>query len=84
MRELDYESARKKLEPGDFIIMVSDGVLDALPHQEAEEIIKDIIMQQETKNAQEMARDILTRALLYQECCAKDDMTVLVGALWRN
>ena len=84
LRELDYESARKKLEPGDFIIMVSDGVLDALPHQEAEEIIKDIIMQQETKNAQEMARDILTRALLYQECCAKDDMTVLVGALWRN
>lgn len=84
LQKLDYESARKKLEPGDFIIMVSDGVLDALPHQQAEEIIKDIILQQETKNAQEMARDILTRALLYQECCAKDDMTVLVGALWRS
>ena len=84
MGKLDYESAKKKLEPGDFIIMVSDGVLDALPHGEAEEIIKDIILQQETKNAQEMARDILTRALLYQECRAKDDMTVLVGGMWRN
>ena len=84
LQKLDYESAKKKLEPGDFVIMVSDGVLDALPHRKAEEIIQDIILEQDTRNAQEMAREILTRVLLYQKCCAKDDMTVLVGGLWRN
>ena len=84
LQTLDYESARKKLEPGDFVIMVSDGVLDALPHQQAEEILKDIIWQSDTDNAQEMAKAILSRVLLYQKCKAKDDMTVLVGGLWRS
>ena len=84
LQTLDYESARKKLDPGDFVIMVSDGVLDALPHQQAEEILKDIIWQSDTDNAQEMAKAILSRVLLYQKCKAKDDMTVLVGGLWRS
>ena len=36
--------------------MVSDGVLDALPPKNAEEILKDVILKQRTDNAQEMAR----------------------------
>ena len=84
LQKLDYESARKKMEPGDFVVMVSDGVLDALPHPRAEEILQEIILRQKTRNAQEMAREILTQVLLYQKCLAKDDMTVLVGGLWKS
>ena len=60
------------------------GVLDALPHPRAEEILQEIILRQKTRNAQEMAREILTQVLLYQKCLAKDDMTVLVGGLWKS
>lgn len=84
LEKLDYESTRKKLEPGDFIVMVSDGVMDALPQAEAEEIMRDILLGLETENAQEMARSILTQVLVYQQCMARDDMTVLVGGLWRS
>ena len=84
LQTLDYESTKKQLEHGDFIVMVSDGVLDALPAQNAEELLKEIILQQQTTNAQELARAILQRVLLYQHCKAVDDMTVLVGGLWQN
>ena len=84
LQTLDYESTKKQLEPGDFVIMVSDGVLDALPPKNAEEILKDVILKQRTDNAQEMARAILQSVLLYQHCRAVDDMTVLVGGLWRS
>lgn len=84
LQTLDYESTKKQLEPGDFIIMVSDGVLDALPAKGGEDILKEVILEQQTNNAQEMAKAILQRVLLYQHCKAIDDMTVLVGGLWRS
>lgn len=82
LQTLDYESTRKQLEAGDFVIMVSDGVLDALPPKNAEEILKELILEQNTNNAQEMAKAILQQVLIYQHCRAVDDMTVLVGGLW--
>lgn len=82
--DIDYECTKKQLQPGDFVIMVSDGVLDALPSRNAEEIIKDLILEQATLNAQEMAKAILERVLLYQHYQANDDMTVLVGGVWKS
>jgi stage II sporulation protein E len=72
------------LEPGDFLIMVSDGVMDALPHRRGEEVMQELILKQETKNAQEMAGSLLTQVLMYRKCQAADDMTILVGGFWKR
>jgi len=84
LQDIDYECSKKQLQHGDFIVMVSDGVLDALPARNAEEILKELILQQATENAKEMAKAILERVLLYQHYQATDDMTVLVGGVWKS
>ena len=45
LQDVDYECTRKRLEEGDYIVMVSDGVMDALPQMDAEEMIKDYLPQ---------------------------------------
>lgn len=64
--------------------MVSDGVLDAMPVRRAEEIIGEWILQSQTMNAKEMAEGLLD-AILRQRCRrAEDDMTILIGSVWKK
>jgi Serine phosphatase RsbU, regulator of sigma subunit len=84
LHQVDYDSSCKKLFNGDFVIMVSDGILDALPENKGEEILKEIILQVQTTNANEMAKNILERVLVYNHCKRPDDMTVLVGGIWKK
>ena len=84
VQQADFESASKKLYEGDFLIMVTDGVLDALPPEEPEELMKEIILQTHANAAQELGRGILERVLTYSEYRATDDMTVLTAGLWRK
>ena len=79
VQQADFESSTKKLYEGDFLIMVTDGVLDALPEGQAEEIMKEIILQTNASAAQELGRGILERVLTYSGYCATDDMTVLAA-----
>lgn len=80
----DYESLTKKLYNGDFLIMVTDGVLDALPDERAEEILKEIILQTHAKAPQELGRGILQKVLALCEYKAADDMTVLAAGVWKK
>lgn len=64
--------------------MVTDGVLDALPSENPEELMKEIILQTNAKAAQELGRGILERVLTYSGYKATDDMTVLAAGLWRK
>lgn len=82
--EMDYECTRKKLDDGDYIIMVSDGVMDALPQSEAEEQIKDYLLETEMENTKDLARSLLKYVLERGMQRAQDDMTVLVGAVRRR
>lgn len=84
VQQADFESATKKLYEGDFLIMVTDGVLDALPPEQSEEIMKEIILQTNASAPQELGRGILQRVLTYSEYRATDDMTVLAAGLWRK
>lgn len=84
VQQADFESATKKLYEGDFLIMVTDGVLDALPPEQAEDIMKEIILETNASAAQELGRGILERVLTYSEYKAMDDMTVLAAGLWRK
>ena len=84
VQQAEFESSTKKLYEGDFLIMVTDGVLDALPQEDPEELMKEIILQVNAAAAQELARGILERALAYSGYHAADDMTVLAAGLWRK
>ena len=44
VQQIDFETASRKLYHGDYLIMMTDGVLDALPDQKEEETMKEIIM----------------------------------------
>ena len=65
--KLDPDSSSKKLYDGDMVIMVTDGVLDALPAECQEALMKDIIMEHDTENPKELASYILN---CRQLCCS--------------
>jgi len=78
LQQVDYDFLVKKLYDGDYIIMMSDGVLDAVPPAERAEFLQQIIGEDPGENAQVIAGRILNASLLLQNFEPKDDMTVLV------
>ena len=80
---LEPESVIRKLEHGDFIVMITDGVLDALPVGRQDELLSLIIKGTTLTNPKEIAHHILEQVL---ECSGEsplDDMTVLVVGIWK-
>ncbi len=84
LQQSDYESLHRQLEPGDNIIMMTDGVLDAMPGEDHEQAMAELIIHTLTRNAQEYARRLMERVYLMQESGARDDMTILVGTIWEK
>lgn len=84
VQQLDYETTSRKLYHGDFLIMVTDGVLDALPEDTAEETMKEIILNLHSQAPKELGRQILDKVLGYSEYCPQDDMTILVAGMWKK
>ena len=84
VQQLDFDTTSKKIYNGDYVIMVTDGVLDALPLSQEEEIMKEIIMQIHSTAPKEFGRSILERVMAYCGYQAKDDMTVLVAGVWEK
>ena len=83
-QEIDFERSRKRLEHGDMIVMVSDGVLDALPQEEAEELMKYLILQIKTDNPAELAQLLLEQVMEFENQTPGDDMTILAGGFWKK
>ena len=77
---IDHESV--ELKDGDYIIMMSDGVLDALPFYDKEKRMKELIEGIEERMPQAIAERILSEVYFYDEKIA-DDMTVLVTGIWK-
>lgn len=73
----------KKLWDDNRIIMVSDGILDALPADDKELMLQDFIAGMPVKNPQDMADRILLFARSFTEI-ASDDMTVLTAGIWNR
>jgi stage II sporulation protein E len=84
VQQLDFETASRKLYHGDYLIMMTDGVLDALPMEREEETMKEIIMDVREETPKEISRGILERVLGYSDYRARDDMTVLVAGMWKK
>ena len=84
VQQLDFDKTSKKLYDGDYLIMVTDGVLDALPENQEEETMKEIILQAQEQMPRELGRYILEKVLSYSNYKAYDDMTVLVAGMWKK
>lgn len=84
VQQIDFETASRKLYHGDYLIMMTDGVLDALPREREEETMKEIIMDVHEDSPKDFSRGILERVLGYSDYRARDDMTVLVAGIWKK
>lgn len=82
LHQLELETEVRELRSGDFVIMITDGVLDALPTGEQEEVLEKWIRDLEISNPKEMAHYILEKVLEETDGLPKDDMTVLVAGIW--
>lgn len=82
--EIEIEGREKKLCDGDYVIMVTDGMLDYLSEVEKEEAFKQILKEIDVTNPQEMANVIMERVLQSENHGVRDDMTVLVAGFWEK
>lgn len=83
IRELELEPVKRQLESGDYVIMVTDGVLDALPVGEQETMMQKFIKDADIVNPKELAHHILEQVLAWTQEVPVDDMTVLVIGMWK-
>ena len=83
-QQTDFEKSCRKLYDGDMVVMVTDGVLDVLPTEHQEKIMKDIILEHQTNNPKELADYIISRVRQYKNGRFCDDMTVLVMGVWKR
>lgn len=79
---LEPDVFEAQLTPGDLVVMVTDGVMDALPVGEQELLMKQIIAGCNLQNLKEMAHHILEQVLAFSGQVPLDDMTVLVAGIW--
>lgn len=83
LQEIELESVIRELSSGDYVIMVTDGVMDALPIGEQEELMSTFIQGSNIVNPKEMAHHILGQVLEWTGELPVDDMTVLVIGMWK-
>ena len=84
VNRIEIDSVKRKLEDGDFVIMVTDGILDALPVGEQDILLETIIQGSSITNPKEMAHHILEQVLAWTGKEPADDMTVLVVGVWEG
>ncbi len=79
---LEIEKKERTLTDGDMIVMVTDGVVDALPAGEQEFLLRMIIEGTKKTNPKEIAQHILEQVMECSRQVPLDDMTVLVVGIW--
>lgn len=83
MHKLDMECMHQKLSVGDYLIMVTDGVLDRTPKEKLPEVwFAETIEQAKSSHPQDLAEELL-KTVLETDSPHRDDMTVLVARIER-
>lgn len=80
----DMEIVGRRLISGDYIIMFSDGILDALSQGIGEDMLSEIIGSCNLENPGEIANYILNFCIHQCKGHIRDDMTVLVTGIWKK
>ena len=81
---LNVVPQKRTLADNDWIVMVTDGVLEYLNVDRPEEEMIAILNEIDTQNPTQFARAVLERVLFEQSGEAKDDMTVLCAGIWKK
>lgn len=83
-RQVEANPLDKKLQDGDYLIMVSDGVVDAFGTAEYERTMASAIAEIEDRNPGEIAERLLRIALRASGGRIQDDMTIGVIGIWKT
>ena len=81
---LDLDVARRRLDEGDYVIMLTDGILESLISLGQEERLTEYISKLSIKNPRDMAQRILQYCISLCKGNIQDDMSVLVFGMWKN
>ena len=81
-QKVEVQPVDKTLQDGDFLIMVSDGVVDAFERGEQEDTMLRAVSGLQGTNPGEMAERLLRIALCACGGKIQDDMTVGVIGVW--
>ena len=86
LSEVEVELIHKKVGNGDFIIMVSDGIIDSFKdNQDGIKAVQGILQEMDSKNPQKLADDLLDEALRHcRDNVPVDDMLVMVSKIWKS
>ena len=80
----EIEHKKITLKNGDFVVMVTDGVLEYLHVPNPEETMQEIIESINTNQPGILAKKILERVLLFTGGKVSDDMTILATCIWEK
>ncbi len=80
--EIDREEMN--LKNGDFVVMVTDGVLEYLHVTKPEETMQEIIESIDCRHPGVLVKKIMERVLLFTGGKVQDDMTILAACVWEK
>lgn len=83
-QQIDSQPLSRTLEDGNYLFMVSDGVIDAFGEQEYENTVSRLILEMKEQNPGELADKLLRLALIAAKGHVRDDMTVGVIGIWET
>ncbi|MCD8326021.1 MAG: serine/threonine-protein phosphatase [Lachnospiraceae bacterium] len=81
---LNLDTARIRLEDGDYLILLSDGVAENLPQEDLTGRLEEYIGRLDLQNPREMSKAILEYSIQLHRGKIIDDMTVVVAGVWKN
>lgn len=81
---IESEGVRRRLMDGDYVFLVTDGVLDAVENCDYEEDMCEILGKLTQESPKELAESLLQIVLRKTRGRIRDDMTILVFGLWEN
>ena len=82
--EMEIERAVKQLSDGDFLVMITDGVLEYLHTDRPEELLEEMIADIHTNHPGLLAKKLLDQVMDCTGGEVRDDMTVLAAAIWEK
>lgn len=84
LRQTKLQPICRKLQDGDYLFMMTDGVVDAFGSQGYESAVCRAVADMREQNPGELAERLLRTALIASGGKVRDDMTVAVIGVWEN
>ena len=80
----EIEKEEIELQNGDFVVMVTDGVLEYLRVPKPEETMQEIIESIDCRHPGVLVKKIMERVMLFTGGKINDDMTILATCIWEK